>query len=222
VRGFSALQIGLAILSTGVFQLLSIPIYSFLANRVDLRWLMMFGLACFALSMWDFSPITHDWGAEQLLLPQALRGMGQQFAVPPTVTLTLGSLAAERLKLASGLFNLMRNLGGAIGIAACATLLNDRTNLHFLRMAEHLNSSNESMSQLLGISTGNFVAWLVDGASAQTAALRQLWLLTLREAQTLAFSDVFLVIMACFILATAMVPLMRKVQPPKGPSADSH
>jgi DHA2 family multidrug resistance protein len=62
VRGFSALQIGLAIFSTGLFQVLSIPFYAYLANRVDLRWLLMFGLALFALSMWNFAPITHDWG----------------------------------------------------------------------------------------------------------------------------------------------------------------
>ena len=83
--------------------------------------------------MWNFTPITHDWGWRELLLPQALRGFAQQFAVAPTVTLTLGGLAPDRLKLASGLFNLMRNLGGAIGIAACGTILNDRANLHFLR-----------------------------------------------------------------------------------------
>ncbi len=102
VRGFSALDIGLAIFSTGVFQLAAIPFYAYLANRVDLRWLMMTGLAPFAISMWDFSPITHDWGAAQLLLPQALRGIAQQFAVPPTVTLTLGSLAPARLKRGLG------------------------------------------------------------------------------------------------------------------------
>ena len=111
---------------------------------------MMFGLACFAVSMWNFTPITHDWGWRELLLPQAFRGFSQQFAVAPTVTLTLGGLAPERLKLASGLFNLMRNLGGAIGIAVCGTILNDRTNLHFLRLAEHLNSANPAMLQWLG------------------------------------------------------------------------
>ena len=66
------------------------PVLHILARRVDLRWLMMFGLACFALSMWNFTPITHDWGWRELLLPQALRGFSQQFAVAPTVTLTLG------------------------------------------------------------------------------------------------------------------------------------
>ena len=59
----------------------------------------------------------------------------------------MGGLAPERLRLASGLFNLMRNLGGAIGIAVCGTILNDRTNLHFLRLAEHLNSGNPAMLQ---------------------------------------------------------------------------
>ena len=224
VRGFSALDIGLAIFSTGVFQIMSIPVYSYLANRVDLRWLMMFGLALFALSMKEFAPITHDWGAAQLMLPQALRGAAQQFAVAPTVTLTLGGLAPERLKLASGLFNLMRNLGGAIGIAVCATVLNDRTNMHFLRLAEHLNSSNEAMSQTLSGVSGNLMAWGADAASAQAGAVRQLWSLTFREAQTQTqtFGDTFLLVMAAFIIATAMVPLMRKVAPPKAPPADAH
>ncbi|MCP6479141.1 EmrB/QacA family drug resistance transporter, partial [Klebsiella pneumoniae] len=74
VRGFSALEIGLAVFSTGLFQVMSIPFYSWLANRVDLRWLLMAGLIGFAVSMYSFVPITHDWGADQLLLPQAFRG----------------------------------------------------------------------------------------------------------------------------------------------------
>ncbi|MET0947421.1 MAG: DHA2 family efflux MFS transporter permease subunit [Pseudomonas sp.] len=222
VRGYSALDIGLAVFSTGVFQVLSIPLYAFLANRVDLRWILMAGLALFAVSMWDFSPITHDWGGKELMLPQALRGIAQQLAVPPAVTLTLGGLAMARLKQASGLFNLMRNLGGAIGIAACATILNDRTNLHFTRMAEHLNSSNEAMNQWLNQVSGNLTSLGQSGNDGMTGALHQLWLLTLREAQTQTYADAFLAIMVCFIIATAMVPLMRKVVPPAAPSADAH
>ena len=81
--------------------------------------------------MWSFSFITHDWGAAELLLPQILRGFPQVFAVAPSVNLGLGSLPPERLKYASGLFNMMRNLGGAVGIAVCGAILNDRTNFHF-------------------------------------------------------------------------------------------
>ena len=173
--------------------------------------------------MWNFTPITHDWGWRELLLPQAFRGFSQQFAVAPTVTLTLGGLAPERLKLASGLFNLMRNLGGAIGIAVCGTILNDRTNLHFLRLAEHLNSGNPAMLRYLqGTAAHATTARGGDAVHGHAAALRQLWSLTLREAQTQTFADAFFVIMLCFALATVMVPLMRKVAMQAAPSRDAH
>ena len=215
VRGYSALDIGLAVFSTGIFQIATIPIYAALANRFDLRWILMAGLALFAISMWDFSPITHDWGGKELMLPQALRGMAQQLCVPPTVTLALGALAPTRLKLASGLFNLMRNLGGAIGIAACATVLNDRTNLHFLRLAENLNAANEPLNDFLA-------PLLAQGGEGSSQALREVWNLTYREAQTMTYSDAFLMIMVCFFAAVFLVPLMRKITPPAAPSADAH
>ncbi|PLB13772.1 EmrB/QacA family drug resistance transporter [Klebsiella pneumoniae] len=210
VRGFSALEIGLAVFSTGLFQVMSIPFYSWLANRVDLRWLLMAGLIGFAVSMYSFVPITHDWGADQLLLPQAFRGLAQQFAVAPTVTLTLGSLPPARLKLASGLFNLMRNLGGAIGIALCGTVLNDRTNLHYSRLADHLNNANLAMSDFVQRSAANFTVQGISPDAAQTAALKNLSALALREARTQAFSDAFYLIMMGFLLAALLVPLMKK------------
>ncbi len=214
VRGFSALQIGLAVFSTGIFQIMAIPVYAWFARRIDLRWLMMFGLACFTFSMWNFTPITHDWGWRELLAPQAFRGFSQQFAVAPTVTLTLGGLSPDRLKFASGLFNLMRTLGGAIGIAGCGTILNDRANLHFLRLAEHLNATNTAMTSMLRHGA--------DSGIGRAMALRQLWTLTMREAQTQTYADAFLALMACLGIATILVPLMRKVAPPKVPVADAH
>jgi DHA2 family multidrug resistance protein len=214
VRGYSASQIGLAVFSTGTGQMLSIPLYVYLAKRFDLRWLMMFGMFLFAFSMWNFMPITSDWGAQQLLIPQMLRGMAQSFAVGPAVNLTLGALAPGRLQYASGLFNLMRNLGGAIGIAVCATILNDRTNLHFLRLAEHLNSGNQAMNDLLQRAGG--------GLAAHAGPLKELWVQTFHQAQTESFADIYVVIMACFIIATVMVPLMKKVAAPKTPPTGAH
>ncbi len=223
VRGFSALEIGEAVFSTGVFQLMSIPLYTYFARRVDLRWLMMLGLAGFAVSMWNFTPITHDWGWRELMLPQAFRGFSQQFAVAPTVTLTLGGLAPDRLKLASGLFNLMRNLGGAIGIAGCGTILNDRANLHSLRLAEHLNTANSAMVETLQRLGATYTTALSgDPLRGQAAALHRLWSLTWREAQVQTYADAFLTIALCFVVATALVPLMRKVVPPQAPVRDAH
>jgi DHA2 family multidrug resistance protein len=223
IRGYNAWQIGVAIASTGAASLVGIPIYITLAKRFDTRWLMMFGLAMFALSMWSFSGITHDWGAGELFLPQFLRGFPQVFAIAPAVTLGLGSLTPERLKYASGLFNMMRNLGGAIGIAVCATILNDRTNLHFQRLAEHLNSANVAMQEMLGKVGAKFAA--ANGGDVlhgQAAALKQLWSLTYREARVMTFADAFLFIGVCLAIATLLTPLMKKVATPAAAPADAH
>jgi DHA2 family multidrug resistance protein len=223
VRGYDASQTGVAIASTGLASLIGVPCYIALARKFDTRWLMMFGLACFGLSMWSFSFITNEWSGSELFLPQFLRGFPQVFAVAPAVNLGLGSLPPARLKYASGLFNMMRNLGGAIGIAVCATILNDRTNLHFLRLAEHLNSTNAAMQQMLHEFSARFAsANGGDMVHGQAAALKELSLLTYREAQVQTFADAFLVVGVSLAIATMLVPLLRNVTPTPAPSTEAH
>ncbi|WP_227307845.1 DHA2 family efflux MFS transporter permease subunit [Acidisoma cellulosilyticum] len=219
VRGFSAWQTGLAVFSTGIASLIGTPAYIILARRFDTRWLLTAGLACFGLSMWSFSFITHDWGAAELLIPQILRGFPQVFAVAPTVTLGLGSLPPARLQYASGLFNMMRNLGGAVGIAVSAAILNDKTNLHFERIASHLTPANLPMDQFMQSMTQRYAALPAGPVIAHSAALEQLWNLAYREARTMAFADAFRAIMLAFILATLLAPLLRKVGPAKSAPA---
>ena len=222
VRGFSAWQTGTAVFATGVAATLGVPVYVMLGRRLDLRWLMMFGLASFALSMWSYSFITHDWGADQLLVPQVLRGFPQVFAVAPAVTLGLGSLAPERLKYASGLFNMMRNLGGAVGIALCGAILNDQTNRHFLDIASTLTPANGPMLRLMAGLAHHDAAVLGSAEAGARAALSQLHALAYREAATLAYADAFRAIMLAFVLATLAVPFLRQVAAPAAPPADAH
>ena len=222
VRGFSAWQTGVAIFSTGAASLAGVPVYILLARRFDTRWLMMFGLASFGLAMWSFSFITHDWGGDELLVPQILRGFPQVFAVAPAVTLGLGSLSPERLKYASGLFNMMRNLGGAVGIAVCGAILNARTNAHFERIAAQLTPANGPMQRMIAGLTHRYATLPGSIDAGHLAALKELWRLTYREASTLAFADAFRAIMLAFIVATLLVPLLRKVAMPKTTPADAH
>ena len=160
----------------------------------------------------------HQWGWEEMLWPLAFRGFATPFAMASTVTLALGGLPPDRVKTASGLFTLMRSLGGAIGIAACGTVLNDRTNLHFLRIAEHLNSANVEVNNWLHVMAARYAQAWGDSTAGQAAALKKLWLLTYREAQVQAFADAYLVIALCFAVAVVMVPLMHKVTTPRGPA----
>jgi DHA2 family multidrug resistance protein len=222
VRGFSAWQTGVAIFSTGVASIAGVPAYILLAKRFDLRWIMMFGLACFGLAMWSFSAITSDWGGAQLLWPQLIRGFPQVFCVAPSVTLGLGSLSPARLKYASGLFNMMRNLGGAVGIAVCGAVLNARTNFHFTALASNLTTANVTMVQTMHGLTHHLSTALQSQAAGHKAALRELWTLTYAQAETLSYADTFRTIMLAFIIATCLVPLMRKVVPPKAPPAAAH
>jgi DHA2 family multidrug resistance protein len=193
-----------------------------LARKFDVRWLMMGGLACFALAMWNYSFITHDWGGEQFLIPQLLRGFPQVFAVAPSVNLGLGSLPPERLKYASGLFNMMRNLGGAVGIAVSAAIVNDQTNLHFQRIAGHLNPANGAMDRFVAATAERYAALPRGPEVGDQAALERLWHLAYREASTLAFADAFRAIMLAFVFATLLVPLLRKVGAPKAAAPAAH
>jgi MFS transporter, DHA2 family, multidrug resistance protein len=223
VRGFSAWQTGVAIFSTGAASLAGVPVYIILAKRFDTRWLMMFGLGSFGLAMWTYSYITHDWGADQFLLPQILRGFPQVFAVAPSVTLGLGSLPPERLKYASGLFNMMRNLGGAVGIALCGAILNARTNFHFDAIASHLTPANGAMQRFVASAAQRYQTVPGSPDDGHIAALKQLWHLAYREASTLAYADAFRAIMVAFLIATLLVPLLRQIAPAKAPApADSH
>ena len=222
VRGYSAWQTGVAIFSTGVASLIGVPVYIALARRFDTRWLLMFGMASFGLAMWSYSFLTHEWGGAEFLLPQILRGFPQVFVVAPAVNLGLGSLSPDRLKYASGLFNMMRNLGGAVGIAVCSAILNDRTNFHFLTIASNLTPANGAMNELIGGMSQRYEATLGNAVAAHSAALQQLWNLAYREASTMAYADAFRAVLIVFVVATALVPLMRNVTTSSSPANTGH
>jgi MFS transporter, DHA2 family, multidrug resistance protein len=221
VRGFSSLQIGIALLSVGVFQLLALAVYAVVSRFVDMRLLLLFGLICFGLGCYLYVPLTHDWGWQQLLLPQALRGIGQQFAVPPIVTMALGSLPQSRLKSASGLFNLMRNLGGAIGIAVSATMLNDRLNFHYLRLNESVTVGRPEVESLLSGQTAHWSAVAGDTLDAAQSGLASLHALVLRESLVLTYSDVFYVLSLCFLVGIVSVLFAKSINN-AAPPPDAH
>ncbi|SAK58366.1 EmrB/QacA family drug resistance transporter [Caballeronia hypogeia] len=221
VRGFDSLHTGLALLSVGCFQLLSIGVYGFASRFIDMRVLLAFGLVCFGAGCYFYTPLTHDWGWQQFLLPQALRGIGQQFAVPPIVTMALGSLPPSRLKSASGLFNLMRNLGGAIGIAVSATMLNDRLNLHYLRLNENVTIGRPVIDDLLSRSSAHLSAAAGDALDASQAGLASLHALVMREALVLTFADCFYVLALCFLVGIVSVMFSKPITSAP-PSSDAH
>jgi MFS transporter, DHA2 family, multidrug resistance protein len=131
----------------------------------------------------------------------------------------LGTLPPDRVKNASGLFNLMRNLGGAIGLAALNTALNDRMDLHLTRLHDAVNWSSVSATEMLANLTARFHDF---GSNAQGMALKQMALIVRREATVMSFSDVFLLLTILFVGLAALGIVMKRPAAPAGAAAGAH
>ena len=129
------------------------------------------------------------------------------FAMVPITNLALGTLPPERLKNASGLYNLTRNLGGAMGLALLNTVLNDRMDLHLSRLHDAVNWTRGPATEMLATLTQRFSNF---GPDAQTMALKQMTAMARQQGTVMAFGDVFLLLAILFMAFAALVLVMRR------------
>ena len=205
IRGYDALMIGETLFVSGLAMFLTAPVAGRLIGRVDPRLMVVAGSLIFALGTWRMTGVTADWDFNELLWPQIARGVGLMLAMIPINNMALGTLPPERVKNASGLFNLMRNLGGAVGLAGINTLLNDRTDMHLARLHDALTWSRPTALERLDSLTRHF-----QGSDAPQMALKQLFQLTHQQGLVMAFADVFLVLTAIFVALAGLALLMHK------------
>ncbi len=165
------------------------------------------GFTIFAFSLWQFSQITADWGFWQLFGPQAIRGFAILLCIVPAVGMALNGAAPSELRYASGLFNLMRNLGGAIGIAVVTTWLGDFGRFHAARIGESM--APQQAGELIGGLNAYAQGFTSDPARALGLAQAKVAAMVGREAATLAFADTFRLMAWAFILALVIVPFCR-------------
>jgi DHA2 family multidrug resistance protein len=208
IRGYDSLMIGETMFVSGAVMFASAPLVGKLMTKMDPRLMLAAGFVIFAASNWEASYITKDWDFWELLMPQLLRGFGMMLAIVPITNVALGTLSPDRLKNASGLFNLTRNLGGAVGLAALNTLLNDRTDLHLARLHESI-----TWSRLPAIEALNGFASRMSGSDAQAMALKQMFQLVHQQGVVMAFADVFLLLCVLYVAFAGMIVLMRKPDP---------
>jgi MFS transporter, DHA2 family, multidrug resistance protein len=214
VRGYSAMMIGETVFVSGATQFLMAPIIGRLMQRFDLRHIILFGLIIFALGSYQMTWITRDYDFYELLVPQILRGIGLMCVMVPTNNIALGTLAPERMKNASGLFNLMRNLGGAIGLALINEVLNDRTDLHITRLQDRVTWANTMAVETLN----NFTQRMQGMGDAALMAMKQLSQIVHRQALVMGFGDVFFAIAVFFVMLSLLVLVLDK--PNLGPTSD--
>ncbi|MGO4406839.1 DHA2 family efflux MFS transporter permease subunit [Bosea sp. RAF48] len=210
IRGYDALMIGETMFVTGLAMFLTAPIAGRLSAKLDPRVLMMIGFAGFALGTWWASFITADWDFRELLVPQILRGCSLMLCMVPINNIALGSLPPQQLKNASGLYNLTRNLGGAVGLAVINTLLNTRTDLHITRLHEMVVAGRGVAEEALANTALRFGDY---GDAAQKMALALINQRVHKQALIMAFSDVFLGLTLIFASLVVLSLFLRK--PPK-------
>jgi DHA2 family multidrug resistance protein len=219
IRGYNALMVGETMFVSGVAMFLTAPIVGGLSGKVDPRLMLMAGFFIFAVGSWRMTYLTKDWDFWELFVPQILRGVGMMLAIVPINNVALGTLSPERLKNASGLFNLMRNLGGAVGLALLNTQINDRIDLHLARLHEAVNWARGPATEMLVELTSRFGNF---GSDAQAMALKQLSMLVRRQSIVMAFADVFLMLAVVFVVFGALAILMRRPAPLAGAGASGH
>ncbi len=211
VRGLNSLQIGVIMIVTGACQFLSAPLAGAMAKHMDLRLMMGCGFGLFALGLWFNAQLTAESDFNELLLPQALRGASLMLCFIPINTLSLGLLPPDKLKNASGLYNLMRNLGGAIGLALINTLVLHQAALHYNRLGEQVNLGRPVVQGLVEQLSARFEALgLADPGAAAMAALVGL---LKRETLAMTYGDCLLVMSCVFLLGLITMPMIHQPRP---------
>jgi MFS transporter, DHA2 family, multidrug resistance protein len=177
-------------------------------QRVDPRVMMAAGFVGFGIGTWWATWITKDWDFQELLAPQIFRGVSLMICMVAINNVALGTLPPSRMKNASGLYNLTRNLGGAVGLALINTLLNDRWDLHMARLHEAVTWSRGVAVDRLDQMTARFQGM----GDTSSMALKQLATTARQQALVMSFGDVFLVLTFLFVSLSLATPFVKKPQ----------
>jgi DHA2 family multidrug resistance protein len=207
VRGFSAYQIGMTVVVTGLAQMVVSPFSAIIARKLDLRIMLGFGMGLFAVAMYLTATLTNQASFSELMVPQIVRGVALMFCYLPANLISLSTLRPDMLKNAAGLYNLTRDLGGAIGLATIGTIMNNRMHFHWNRLIENINPARPAVQHFLEMQTGRFDPHFAGGGAP--AAVKLLGKLVYREAQVLAFNDVILLMGVLFVVGLCLMPLVR-------------
>ena len=210
IQGYNSEQIGLVLAWTGLPQLLLIPLVPRLMKRFDPRIVIGIGFALFSASNFMNIYMTNDYATDQLFWPNVVRAIGQALVLTPLSAVATAGIEPENANTASGLFNMMRNLGGAIGIAALQTLLTKREQYHSNVLSQSVSLLEQATRNRLDQLTQYFVNHgVIDRSDAINRAYVAIGHIVQKQAFILAFSDTFYLLGVALIVAL-MASLMLK------------
>jgi len=211
IQGYDSEQIGLVLAWTGLPQLVLIPLLPRLMRRFDARLLIAAGLLLFAGSNFLNVTMNQDYSGPQLLVPNLIRAIGQALCYAPLSAVATASIERSNAGSASALFNMMRNLGGAIGIAALQTFLTKREQFHSNILTQSVSVFDDATRARIANLTSYFLAHGVsDQATAMAKAIVAIGDRIAQQATIMGFSDTFLLMGAALVAALIAALLLKK------------
>ncbi|MBH5397097.1 DHA2 family efflux MFS transporter permease subunit [Bradyrhizobium sp. CNPSo 4010] len=221
VQRYNAEQIGTVLAWTGLPQLLLIPLVPKLMQRFDIRLIAFAGTAVFAASSFLNMAMSPDYSGDQFLIPNIVRAVGQALLLTPLSAISLGSLAPQDAPAASGISNMMRNLGGAIGTALLATIVTKREQFHSNIIGQSVDLGREEVRDRIAAMTDYFMAHgMTDPAGARHQAIIALGKTIRQQALVMGFSDTFAVV--GIVLLLAGIALLLTGKPKASPAGGGH
>src|SRR5882757_1741603 len=211
IQGYNAEQIGMVLAWTGLPQLLLIPLVPRLMQRFDPRIIIGIGFALFAASNFMNIYMTNDYATDQLFWPNIVRALGQALVLAPLSAVATSGIEAENAGSASGLFNMMRNLGGAVGIATLQTILTKREQYHSNVLMQSVSMLEQATRNRVDQLTQYFINHgIADHAEATHRAVIAIGNIVQKQAFILAFSDTFYLLGAALIVALIAALMLKK------------
>jgi DHA2 family multidrug resistance protein len=209
--GYDAWTSGLVLAPGGIGNLVSLVIAGRLITVLDARWLLAVGCVLNAIATWDMSTLTLGMDYWALAWPRFVQGAGVGFIFVPLNTIALATIPREKMGNATAALNVVRNLGGAIGVAAMATLLARRGQYHHSILVSHVDQWSPETAARLGTWAEYFRRQGADPFTAERQALGMVYQELKRQAQVLAFADDFWLLFVLFCATLVLLPLLRRV-----------
>jgi MFS transporter, DHA2 family, multidrug resistance protein len=211
IQGYNAEQIGMVLAWTGLPQLFLIPLVPQLMKRFDARLIICIGFVLFAASNLMNIFMTSNYAADQLLWPNIVRAVGQALVFAPLSAMATAGIEAENAGSASGLFNMVRNLGGAVGIAMLQTFLTKREQYHSNVLTQSVSMLEQATRTRIEQLTQYFMSHgVADHAEAAHRALATIGKIVQKQAYIQAFSDTFYLLGVALIVALMAALLLKK------------
>ena len=207
---FSATQTGFLLAPGALFSAVMMILLGKISTKVDARLLIALGAIGSALVMFDLSTISAQTGTDQLFWPLVARGGVTVLMFLPLSLATLGGLPQQAISAGSGFYNLTRQLGGSVGIAALTSLLSQREAFHRAVLLTHLTPYDFVTNQRLQALTAMFQSQGMDGVTAQKQALASLSQIVDTQAAVLSFADIFRVVGVTFLFSVPLLFFLGK------------